>query len=100
MRESTFLEYTHEILDETPGRTASLEIMGKRLLLTDRQENITAVMLSQVLSFLARREKERNHGNDSRKLTSCCQFSHFGKGHTVHEVFKNVLGDSVFASEI
>ncbi|KAK2027483.1 cytochrome P450 [Colletotrichum zoysiae] len=73
MRESTFLEYTHEILDETPGRTASLEIMGKRLVLTDRQENITAVMLTQ--------------------------FSHFGKGHTVHEVFKNVLGDSVFATD-
>lgn len=56
MRESTFLEYTHEILDETSGRTASLEIMGKRLVLTDRQENITAVMLTQV--FLPLRERE------------------------------------------
>lgn len=44
----TFLEFTAGLLDKTPGRTATLDIMGTRLVLTDRQENITAVMLSQV----------------------------------------------------
>ncbi|KAI1374097.1 cytochrome P450 [Hypoxylon crocopeplum] len=73
MRQNTFLEFTNEILSNTPGRTASLEVLGTRLVLTDRQENITAVMLSQ--------------------------FSDFGKGETTHEVFKNILGDSVFATD-
>lgn len=48
MRNYTFLEFTAGLLDKTPGRTATLDIMGTRLVLTDRQENITAVMLSQV----------------------------------------------------
>ncbi|KAI2627827.1 cytochrome P450 [Hypoxylon sp. NC1633] len=73
MRQDTFLEFTDVILNDTPGRTASLEVLGTRLVLTDRQENISAVMLYQ--------------------------FSDFGKGETTHEVFKNILGDSVFATD-
>ncbi len=43
-----FVNYGWEILD-VPGRTVELNLLSRRIIITDNPENIKAVMLSQVI---------------------------------------------------
>jgi hypothetical protein len=47
MRQDTFFEFTRQVLD-TPGRTVELDVLGRRLLMTDHVDNIKAVQFTQV----------------------------------------------------
>ncbi|PMD46832.1 cytochrome P450 [Hyaloscypha variabilis F] len=67
-----FVNYGWEILD-VPGRTVELNLLSRRIIVTDNPENIKAVMLSQ--------------------------FGEFKRDHAVHNAFHNIFGDSIFTSE-
>ena len=74
MKKNTFIDYTRQVLDDVPGATAELNMLGSRMILTRDPRNIKTVMLTK--------------------------FAEFEKGKLVHEIFKGVLGDSVFASKL
>ncbi|KAI9820042.1 MAG: hypothetical protein M1827_006613 [Pycnora praestabilis] len=73
MHSHQFFEWSRNLLN-VPGRTTELHMLSVRLIMTDDVENIKAIMSTQ--------------------------FSDFGKGELVHKVYDNVLGDSIFASEV
>lgn len=53
-----FVNYGWEILN-VPGRTVELNLLGRRIIVTDNSKNIKAVMLSQVGIFLLVYSKPR-----------------------------------------
>ncbi|EPE30141.1 Cytochrome P450 [Glarea lozoyensis ATCC 20868] len=69
---NTFFEYTQELLNH-PGHTIEFNIFGRRILMTDAPENIKTIMATN--------------------------FSIWPKGHHMHGIWSNVLGDSIFTTD-
>ncbi|KAL9010177.1 MAG: hypothetical protein Q9173_004865 [Seirophora scorigena] len=67
-----FFAWTRQILD-VPGRTVSLNLLGIKLLMTDDTENT-----KQVLST---------------------KFADFGKGEAFHKIWRDLMFDSIFATD-
>lgn len=67
-----FFEWGREILN-VPGRTVELSMLGISIVMTDDPNNIKAILSTK--------------------------FSSFGKGETFHEIWRDLMLDSVFATD-
>ncbi|KAL8877671.1 MAG: hypothetical protein Q9198_004357 [Flavoplaca austrocitrina] len=67
-----FFAWTRQILD-VPGRTVSMNLLGIKLLMTDDPENTKAVLSTK--------------------------FVDFGKGEAFHKIWRDLMFDSIFATD-
>lgn len=60
MAQNRFYEYTLSFLDQSPGRTIEMQMLDKRMIITDNPENIKAMLHSQVCQLMWRTMKHAN----------------------------------------